>query len=275
MTSCEDFKNAKKLFEREKSDSLVTGTITKRFFWDLKIQKPVNYNPFKRPRRQEFEGLFQENGAFYFTHLSTFKKYKSRLNEKVSLYIMNEDHSVELDEPQDWEVVGSLLKNKRKLSLESHHIKALILDVDGTLTDAGMYYDEMGEALKKFNTRDAHGIKLLEKQGILTCIITAESSPRVHSRMKKLDLKHYFHGIKNKLEVLEIWGMENNITFQEMADGGDDLNDLKCMNKVAISFCPADSVEIVKNSVDYICEKNAGAGAVREFIDEFLLKSND
>jgi len=278
LTTAIDFINAKNQFEMEVADSLVTGTIDKRFYWDKNTKSPINYDYNQRPRRQNFKGLFQENGAFYFTKIDLLKNKKSRLGGQISLFLMNEENSIELDEPIDWKYLSQILISKNKSSIlnnnNNNKIKALILDVDGTLTDAGMYYDENGEALKKFNTRDAHGIKLLEKIGIMTCIITAESSPRVHSRMHKLEIKHYFHGIKNKLEILEHWRKEQNLKWEELAYGGDDINDLICMQKVGLSFCPSDAVSKIKNSVHYICENTAGLGAVREFIDLFLLKDN-
>lgn len=270
LVTAQDFQKAKHLFESDSFDSLVTGTRSKRFLWDWS-GKPINYNFMQRPRRQEYEGLFQENGAFYFTKTLMLEKFQNRLAGKIAQFEMHEDTAFEIDEPTDWLIVEKLLYLQHKKDWNLTKIKAIVLDVDGTLTDGGMYYDERGEALKKFNTRDAHGLKLLMKQGIKVCIITAEDSPRVHSRMKKLEFEHYFYGVKNKVETLSQWLKTQSLSWDEIVYGGDDVNDLGCLQKSAISFCPHDAVEKVVSSVKYVCKNKSGHGAVREFIDLFLL----
>jgi len=112
LTSEKDIDDAIERFFKEKSDSLLTGVVTKRFFWDTKKKKPINYNFLKRPRRQKFQGVFMENGAFYITKKEILKKYNNRLGGNISFFEMNEQTSVELDEPQDWKNVENLLKLK-------------------------------------------------------------------------------------------------------------------------------------------------------------------
>ena len=109
-----DFNNGIKIFQENAYDSLLTAVRTKRFFWDNNFQ-PINYNPLDRPRRQDFEGLLMENGAFYITKKSILEKYECRLAGKVGIYEMHEDTAIEIDEPSDWEIVENLLKKRNKL----------------------------------------------------------------------------------------------------------------------------------------------------------------
>lgn len=271
LTSAQDFLKAKEKYLEGNLDSLLTGVEFKRFTW-THDGNPINYDPANRPRRQEFKGQVLENGAFYMTNASLFLENNNRIAGKVGIHLMNEDTAFEIDEPSDWPIVEGLLRSRVSNSLELGKIKALVLDVDGTLTDGGMYYSENGEALKKFNTKDAKGIEMFRKSGLKVCIITAEDSPRVHSRMKKISItsENYFFGIKDKLPVLKEWANKNDLKLSEIAYGGDDLGDLDCMQAVGYPFCPADAIQRIKDISNYICEQKAGQGSVREFIELVL-----
>lgn len=101
LTTTEDLDSAIEKFVEEKYDSLLTGVLFKKFFWTVK-GKPLNYDYKKRPRRQDFEGVVHENGAFYLTHKNIFKKYKNRLGGKIGIFLMSEEKAVDIDEPEDW-----------------------------------------------------------------------------------------------------------------------------------------------------------------------------
>ncbi len=110
LTQAKDFDNAIEKYINEKADSLVTGVRTKRFFWN-KDGTAVNYDPTNRPRRQDFEGLIMENGAFYISKISNLKKYPTtRLSGKISIYEMEEFTGTEIDEPDDWVMLEMLMK---------------------------------------------------------------------------------------------------------------------------------------------------------------------
>ncbi len=265
LVTPEDFRRAQKTFKDEKCDSLFTGCEFKRFIWDYQ-NKPLNYDFMKRPRRQQFQGQIIENGAFYFTKKELWTETENRLGGKIGHVLMAEESMFELDEPTDWLIIESLLKNRSAADIEEkiQEVKAIVLDVDGTLTDAGMYYGPEGEMLKKFNTRDAKGLELVRQAGIQVCVITAEDSASVHQRMKKLNISDYFYGVKDKLPVLKKWASDQGLSLKQIAYGGDDLGDLDCLQSVGFSFCPADSEQDVLAHVDYICTKVGGSGAVRE-----------
>ena len=160
-----------------------------------------------------------------------------------------------------------VVKSPRKIFKD---LKLFATDVDGVLTDAGMYYSESGEELKKFNTRDGMGIKLLQAEGVVVAIITAEQTKIVTRRAKKLGIAEVFQGAKDKVAVLTHLSKKLRIPFEQMAYIGDDVNDLGALQKVGYAAAPADGVEQVTQVVHYICQKKGGEGAVREVIDMIL-----
>lgn len=143
-------------------------------------------------------------------------------------------------------------------------IRAIVVDVDGTLTDGGMYYSADGELMKKFDTRDAHGLKMLERNGIKIGVITAEDSAVVSARMKKLAFEHYHRGIKDKWPTLQEFCATASVQPHEVLYVGDDEGDLDVMGRVGLAACPADAQDIVKKISHYIASRPGGAGAVRE-----------
>ncbi|MGV7228546.1 MAG: KdsC family phosphatase [Nitrospirales bacterium] len=160
-----------------------------------------------------------------------------------------------------------IVKSPRKVFKE---LKLFATDVDGVLTDAGMYYGESGEELKKFNTRDGMGIKLLQAEGVMIAIITMEQTKIVARRAKKLGVTEVFQGAKDKVSVLAHLSDKFNIPFEQMAYMGDDVNDVGALRTVGYAAAPADCVGQVRQMVHYICQKNGGEGAVREVIDMIL-----
>jgi len=160
-----------------------------------------------------------------------------------------------------------IVKSPRKVFKE---LKLFAMDVDGVLTDAGMYYGESGEELKKFNTRDGMGIKLLQAEGVMIAIITMEHTKIVARRAKKLGITEVFQGAKDKVAVLTHLSEKFNIPFEQMAYMGDDVNDVAALQTVGYAAAPADCVDQVRQVVHYICQKNGGEGVVREVIDMIL-----
>ncbi|MGB0909683.1 MAG: KdsC family phosphatase [Nitrospirales bacterium] len=149
-------------------------------------------------------------------------------------------------------------------------LRLLALDVDGVLTDGGMYYGEAGEEFKKFQTRDGMGIKLLQAEGFLTAIVTGEKTQIVKRRAQKLGIPEVHQGIQDKLAVLKGLVTKYGLTFDQVAYMGDDVNDLEALCEVGFSGAPADCMEPVRQVVHYICRRKGGEGAVREVTDLIL-----
>lgn len=147
-------------------------------------------------------------------------------------------------------------------------MKALIMDVDGTLTDGGLYISDTGEAMKRFHAKDGYAIhNMLPDMGIIPIIITGRSSKIVLNRCKELGIEHVVQGsvdkVQDMLRILE----QLQIRAEETAYIGDDLNDYECMKKVGLRGCPNDAAKEIKEMADYIADCNGGNGAVREFIE--------
>ncbi len=270
MTRAEDFQAARRGFEMQRADSLLTATRTRRFYW-TDDARPLNYDPAVRPRRQEFAGSLMENGAFYLTRRAVLEGSRCRLGGKIAIHEMIGDSAVEIDEPEDWLIVERLLRQRGRAGREQlARIRALVVDVDGTLTDGGMYYDADGEAQKKFNTRDAHGLHRLEQAGFHIAVVTAERSAAVDARMRKLAIRDYIPGQRDKRAALEALALQWGCAVDEIAYVGDDLNDLPGLEVAGFACCPADAVEAVRARADYVTTLRGGAGAVREVCDLLL-----
>jgi len=149
-------------------------------------------------------------------------------------------------------------------------IKLFATDVDGVLTDAGMYYAESGDEWKKFNTHDGMGIKLLQRAGIITAIVTQERTKLVACRAEKLAIPELHQGVMDKLTVIRDMAIRHGFSLKEVAYIGDDVNDLQALKAVGFSASPADGLPDIVAAVDYVCRKKGGEGAVREIVEMIL-----
>jgi 3-deoxy-D-manno-octulosonate 8-phosphate phosphatase (KDO 8-P phosphatase) len=152
--------------------------------------------------------------------------------------------------------------------------KLVITDIDGVWTDGGMYYGTKDNELKKFNTSDSAGVLFLRLQCIPTAIITGEDTDIVRSRARKLNIENVFCGASNKLAVATRLCEELNITLDQVAFVGDDLNDVHLLRKVRWSACPANACDYVKQLVQMRLTKSGGEGAFREFAERLLKDAN-
>lgn len=153
------------------------------------------------------------------------------------------------------------------------NIKILVLDVDGTLTDGKLYMDDKDNALKAFNVRDGFAIVNWLKLGGEVAIITGKSSNIVERRAKELGIKYVVQGSKNKTQDLKKILERLNLSFENVAYMGDDLNDIGLMKKIALPACPHDAVLEVLEICKFISNKNGGEGAVRDLL-EHIMKAN-
>ena len=149
-------------------------------------------------------------------------------------------------------------------------IRLLVTDVDGVLTDGGMYYAESGDEWKKFNARDGMGLKLLQQAGIITAIVTQERTKLVTRRAEKLAIPELHQGVMDKVSLVREMAARHGLTLSQVAYIGDDVNDLATLKVVGFSATPADGMPQIIATVDYVCQKKGGEGAVRE-ISEMIL----
>lgn len=151
-------------------------------------------------------------------------------------------------------------------------IKYIVIDVDGTMTDGGIYYDENGNELKKFCTKDAAGFFIAKRVGIKTVILTGRECQATTKRMKELQVDYLFQNITDKYVFLKKFMQDNKIKKEELAYIGDDLNDLSSMSLAGFIGCPKDSCKEIQHYSNYISKVNGGAGAVRDIIGYVLTK---
>ncbi|HIU63840.1 MAG TPA: HAD hydrolase family protein [Candidatus Avacidaminococcus intestinavium] len=153
---------------------------------------------------------------------------------------------------------------------KSEKIKLLALDVDGVLTDGGLFIGAEGESAKKFHAQDGMGITCALRNGLLIALITGRQSKIVASRAAELNVTEVYQGVKNKAQLLTTLAEKHGLTLEEVAYMGDDLNDLPALVLAGLSCAPQNAVKEVKERVHYIAAASGGNGAVREIIEVIL-----
>lgn len=147
-------------------------------------------------------------------------------------------------------------------------IKLIIADVDGTLTDGGIYISDSGEQTRRFHTKDGYAIRMLQKKGYHVGIITASfTEGAISTRAKMLGVKLLYIGQEKKTEVLAKWCKKLKITPAQVAYVGDDVIDADIMKAVGLSACPADAVPKIKKIATIVLKNKGGEACFREFAD--------
>jgi N-acylneuraminate cytidylyltransferase len=276
LTETHHFEEAFALFSNSHFDSLLTCVRNYRFFWNANGTSK-NYDYKNRPRRQDFPGELMENGAFYINTVENILKDGNRLSGKIGIYEMPEYTASEIDEPDDWAILENLMqKYVLHKQQPQKKIKLFLSDVDGVLTDGGMFYSENGDELKKFNTRDGMAFQLLREAGIKTGIITSENTRIVENRGKKLKIDYLSQGKRNGgklLTAIDICKKEG-VSLDEVAYIGDDINCFDLLSAVGFAACPSDAMHKIKEIPDiFVLQKKGGEGAVREFVELLLFRN--
>lgn len=274
LTETQHFAEALAMYRKGEYDSVLTCVRNYRFFWNTDGTS-MNYDYSNRPRRQNFDGMLMENGAFYINKVGNILESGNRLSGKIGIYEMPEYTATEIDEPDDWIILENLMRKHvlSKHQEEKRRIKLFLSDVDGTLTDGGMYYAESGDELKKFNTRDGMGLQMLREADIKIGIITSEDTKIVANRAQKLKVDFLYQGKRDcgKLAMAREICNQMGITLDEVAYIGDDVNCIELLESVGVKACPADACEEVKGIAGIrVMKKNGGEGCVRDFIEEIL-----
>ena len=163
------------------------------------------------------------------------------------------------------------------LNTRLSRIRLLALDVDGTLTDGGIYFGANGEELKRFHTQDGLGVVLARGAGLQIAWITGRESSIVWRRSQELATPRHLvlQGVKDKVKALEHVAKAAELTLAEVAFMGDDLNDLPAMSEAAVALCPSDAASHVQSAADWVSTRRGGEGAVREAIELILTARGD
>jgi len=263
----------------EEADSALSAYASHLFLWrrDSDGQaEGVNHLKTKRPRRQEREPEYAENGAVYAMRAAGFLEARHRFFGKTAIYAMARERSVEIDDPADLELVAALIAARgstaEALEARAARVKLLVTDVDGVLTDAGMYYSEAGDELKKFNTRDGMGLEKLRTAGIGTAIMTRENTALVARRAGKLKVDHLYQGVSDKGQCLDELAAAAGVALDEICFVGDDYYDIPALSKAGFACCPSDAAMEVREHCQHLLATGGGQGCIRE-VAEYILRA--
>ena len=158
-----------------------------------------------------------------------------------------------------------------ELLLQAQGIRAAFFDIDGVLTDGGLYFSESGETLKRFNTLDGQGLKLLQKAGITPVVITGRDSAPLRLRLQALGITHARFGTEDKRPAAEAFLDQLGLSWSQAAAIGDDWPDLPVMQRAAFACAPANGHAQAKALAHHITAERGGEGAARAFCDLLLV----
>lgn len=216
---------------------------------------------------QNIKGLCSKYGVEFSDFLGDFGVENTKELSLFDLEAICEENTIDLHS-----ILFKPIFKSNTLKSQLDKIKLLILDVDGVMTDGGMYFTENGDQIKKFNTKDGMAIIHLTKSDFQIAILSSGfTNNMVQERAKLLGIQKCYVGRDKKIEVLEAYCKELSISLENVAIIGDDINDLDIIKKVGFSACPSDAMDVVKSNVDVILNKKGGEGCVREFIDAYIL----
>lgn len=275
LTEMKHFDEALNLYAHGRYDSMLTCVRNYRFFWNADGTSK-NYDYRNRPRRQNFHGELMENGAFYINTVGNILETENRLSGHIGIYEMPEYTATEIDEPDDWIILETLMRKYRipGTPANDRRIKLLLTDVDGTLTDGGMYYDQTGNEWKRFHTYDGVAVRIAHEHGLKVGIVTGEDTQIVARRAEKLKVDYLFQGVVDKLETVRRFCWEQGYAMSEIAYIGDDLNDRNLLQAVRVSGVPSGAPGYIRSLATIQLEKRGGEGVFREFVEKIIMSES-
>ena len=266
----DDIDNAYKQIIKEKSDSLLSVSESKKFLWTKtheRINKAINYDIKNRKREQDFKPYYEENGSIYISKSENLRKYSNRLSGKISLYKMDFWSSIQIDETHDLELAKWIsdykLKNFSIQKLES--LEMLVFDFDGVFTNNKFNLNKKCKESVTLSRADGLAIKILKEKKVPMLVLSSEKNDVVKLRCKKLDL-NYKNGVDDKIKYLKNFFSKNKINKKNVLYIGNDINDLDCIKYVGCPIAVNDAVDLVKKHSKIILESKGGDGAIRELV---------
>lgn len=159
------------------------------------------------------------------------------------------------------------------LLLKAQAVRVAFFDVDGVLTDGGLFFTETGETIKRFSTLDGHGLKMLQRAGITPAVITGRDSAPLRARLQALGIRHVRYGTEDKAPAAQEILNELGLDWSQAAHMGDDWPDMAVMTRAAFACAPSNAHIEVKAIADFVTDRDGGHGAAREFCDLLLVAS--
>jgi len=217
---------------------------------------------------QNIKALCERNGLDYADFLDELDVDHPNDLSIYDLEAISEEYEIDLSS-----LVFRHTFRSAELKAKLSQINLLILDVDGVMTDGGLYFTDEGDHIKKFNAKDGMAIAQLTKRGFQVGIISSGFSGKaVERRASLLGIQHCSVNKESKLTRLQSICASLDITTNQVAMIGDDINDLEIFEACGFAACPSDAVPTVKNKVDLVLSSKGGKGCIREFVDEYLLE---
>ncbi len=260
----EDIRGAVEKMTTANADSVVAVTKRHLLLWE-EDGLPINYDPLNRLENTDAQTELVETESLYVLKREVIDDTDTRLGGRIAVHEIPLQRVFRVSDDVDLEA-GAVRTRRFGYNPPASPVKLVVLDVDGVLTDAGFYYSEEGESLKKFNTRDGAGIVLAREAGVEFGIITGESTGFSKARAAKLKISRIEPGCSNKLPVLDAWRKELGLEWEEVAYMGDDLPDLPCVQAAGVGACPRNAEPEVRAAADFISTLDGGQGCVRDLI---------
>ena len=245
------------------------------FLWstdETGIAQGINHDSSQqRVRRQDLPPQYRENGAVYVMDAEVFRRDKHRFCGNT-VVVPIDGQAIEIDTQNDWIIAENLYHSTKASNPKTgiSALKAVIMDFDGVHTDNRVIINQDGTESVICDRGDGFGLEMLRKQNMRLLILSKEQNTVVAKRAEKLKIE-VIHGVDDKVSVLENWLKEQKLTWPEIAYIGNDLNDIGCIEKSGMGFCPSDSHSKVKERSDVILSREGGKGAIRE-MSEILLR---
>jgi YrbI family 3-deoxy-D-manno-octulosonate 8-phosphate phosphatase len=269
----EDVEAALDVMVRERADSLLSVCPSHDFHWTVSSQggRAQNYDPLRRPRRQDMEPQLRENGSIYVSRARGLVETGSRLFGRVAVLPMNAVKGVQIDTPEDWAIVEALWElHRRQDALDVlREVKLLVFDFDGVWTNNQVLVLEDGREGVLCNRSDGLGLSLLRDSGMKMAVLTAELNPAPLRRCEKLKIP-CVQVEKHKLPALERMIAEHGVEPRQVAFVGNDINDVPCMRHAGVGIAVADALPACRRAARLVTTRPGGLGAVREVVDWFL-----
>ncbi len=261
----------------DKADSALSVTDFHYFLWKTGEDgaEAINHDKRFRPRRQDREPQFVENGAVYAMRIPGFLEARHRFFGKTVFHVMPRERCWEIDEPVDFAIAAILLRKRlqaEQAALLPGTIRAVVFDFDGVLTDDRVLTSQDRSEAVFCTRKDGMGIRHLQEAGIPVLILSSEENPVVKARADKLKVE-VIHGSLDKAPLLAEWAAKQGIDLQSVVYVGNDINDIGPMKIVGCPIAVGDAHPEVKRHATVVLEKNGGDGAARELSDMILARS--
>ena len=274
LRAAEDVSNAVETLQREGADSLFSACRVEGFVWKKAPGElsPINYDPVKRPRRQELTSeVLEENGSIYVFRPWVLKTLGSRLGGRIAVLPMPRLRSFQIDVPEDWHVLESLMNASPAAAsgVKLAGVRLLVLDFDGVMTDNRVYVDQDGHEAVACHRGDGWGLARLKDIGLEVLVLSTEANPVVAARCAKLRIG-CVQNCADKLAALKELVARRQLAQNQVAFVGNDVNDADCLEWVGVPIVVADAVAEVRPLARLITSRPGGSGAVREVADWIL-----